>query len=352
MLNASFIDNLGLLNGKMVIAIFFYQYSRYTGNKIYSDYSGELIDEIYEEINTNTPVNFANGLTGIGWGIEYLVKNRFVEADTDEALSEIDTSIYRNSLYRPFLLENEKDVFGYGLYYIARLREHENDNDNLNTLFKKQHLIYLTDDCERILIQKSYLRFNLQFLSIDTINSILWFLLEMHRLKLFPMKVEKLFHSLPEYIESCSKSSEDTPGQSLLLRLIESILPCVIDIGLQKLLKTIFKEKNGKVLGTGTSEDFMVNNFIISTWQQLVYPSYIIKDKIFQNDFGNIFPIIDNEEKWNRRLDNLNKNKMGLTGLAGLGLGMLRALGEGLRVKTVEQTALNSEKLNDKIRIE
>lgn len=89
LLNASFIDNLGLLNGKMGIAIFFYQYARYTGSKIFEDYAGELIDEIYEEINTTTPVDFANGLTGIGWGIEYLVKNRFLEADTDEALAEI-----------------------------------------------------------------------------------------------------------------------------------------------------------------------------------------------------------------------------------------------------------------------
>jgi len=32
LINASFIDNPGLLNGKMGIAIFFYQYSRYTGS--------------------------------------------------------------------------------------------------------------------------------------------------------------------------------------------------------------------------------------------------------------------------------------------------------------------------------
>jgi hypothetical protein len=190
LLNASFIDNPGLLNGKTGIAIFFYNYFRYSGNKIYEDYAGELIDEIYEEINTGTPVNFENGLTGIGWGIEYLVKNKFVQADTDEALVEIDTSIYRNSLYRPFLLDTGNDLFGYGLYYIARLREHGNDDDNLNTLFKKQHLIYLTDDCERILIQKKYLDFNIQSLSIDTINSFSWFLLEMHRWGIFPFKVE------------------------------------------------------------------------------------------------------------------------------------------------------------------
>ena len=42
LLNASFIDNPGLLNGKMGIAIFFYHYSRYTKNKIYEDYAGEL----------------------------------------------------------------------------------------------------------------------------------------------------------------------------------------------------------------------------------------------------------------------------------------------------------------------
>lgn len=98
LLNASFINNLGLLNGKMGIAIFFYQYARYTGSKMFGDYAGELIDEIYEEINTNTPVDFANGLTGIGWGIEYLVKNGFVAADTDEALAEVDNTVYRSSL--------------------------------------------------------------------------------------------------------------------------------------------------------------------------------------------------------------------------------------------------------------
>lgn len=77
-LNASFTDNPGLLNGKMGIAIFFYHYSRYSDNKNYEEYAGELIDEIYSEINTNTPVNLADGLIGIGWGIEYLVQSGFV----------------------------------------------------------------------------------------------------------------------------------------------------------------------------------------------------------------------------------------------------------------------------------
>lgn len=323
LLNTSFIDNLGLLNGKMGIAIFFYQYFRHTGDKIFQDYANELIDEIYEEINTNTPIDFANGLTGIGWGIEYLVKNSFVHADTDEALSEIDNNVYRNSLYRPFLLDNDSDLFSYGLYYVSRLREKGNDDDNLNTLFKKQHLIYLTDEAERILIQKSYLKFNIQSLSSNTIISFLWFLFEMHRLQLFPTKVEMLFHSLPGYIESCLQSTDDKSEKSLLLKLTENIIPCIADKDLQGTFRTILKESDGNHLDIDTTEDSLVDQFIKNTWQQLIYTTYITEQKASQDDPGKIFSIIDSEENWNKRLDSLNKNNLGLKGLAGIGLGLL-----------------------------
>ncbi len=185
----------------MGIAIFFYHYSRYTKNKIYEDYAGELIDEIYEEINTSTPVNFENGVTGIGWGIEYLVKNKFVQADTDEALVEIDNTVYKHRLNNPILINSGDDLFGYGFYHVARILGHKIDDDDLNTLIKKYHLIFLADECERILGQKLYTRFNIETLSIDTVNSFVWFLLEIQKLGIFPVKVEKIFHSVPDYIE-------------------------------------------------------------------------------------------------------------------------------------------------------
>lgn len=121
LLNASFIDNLGLMHGKMGISILFYHLARKYNNKIYEDYAGELIDEIYEEINPKTPVDFENGLAGIGWGIEYLVQNKFIEADTDEVLEEFDKKIYAK------LLENHlkmgkglKGLLGYIAYFFTR----------------------------------------------------------------------------------------------------------------------------------------------------------------------------------------------------------------------------------------
>ena len=329
LLNASFIDNLGLLNGKMGIAIFFYHYARYTQNKIFEDYAGELIDEIYEEINTNTPVNFENGLTGIGWGIEYLVKNKFVQADTDEALKEIDTTIYRNSLYRPFLLESGNDIFGYGLYFLERLTQHGNDDNNLNTLFKKQHLIYLTDDCERILAQKKYLDFKIEELSIDTINSFAWFLLEMERLCIFPFKVRKLFQSLSGYIEPLFQNCSDQPALRQLLILIEHIIPCIADTEVNKLYKAIINKSLSIRLPEEIPDESKVCSFIKETWQSMIYDpyNYDVDDQL--NRFNRIFQIIDAEENWNNRLDNLNKNNLGLTGLAGIGLGLLKTQSSG-----------------------
>jgi len=329
LLNASFIDNLGLLNGKMGIAIFFYHYFRYTQNKIFEDYAGELIDEIYEEINIHTPVSFEDGLTGIGWGIEYLVKNKFVQADTDEALKEIDTTIYRNSLYRPFLLESGNDIFGYGLYFLVRLTQHGTDDNNLNTLFKKQHLIYLTDDCERILAQKKYLDFKIENLGIDAINSFAWFLLEMEHWGIFPFKVRKLFQSLPGYIEPLFQNSTDLPAVRQLLTLLENIIPSLVDTELSRLYKAIISKSITIRRFEEISDESKVCSIIKETWQSLIYDPYNndVDDQL--NRFNRIFQIIDAEENWNNRLDNLNKNNLGLTGLAGIGLGLLKTQSSG-----------------------
>jgi hypothetical protein len=317
----------------MGIAIFFYQYARYTGNKVYEDYAGELIDEIYEEINNNTPVGFANGLMGIGWGIEYLVRNGYLEADTDEALAEIDNAVYRSSLHRPFLLDNGDDLFGYGLYYVTRLKGREDDDDDLKTLFKKQHLIYLTDDCERILVQKQYKNYNIDSLGIDTIISFEWFLVEMHRLGLFPVKVENILRSLPEYVEQGLKTTDDGSAITLLTLLTEKVVPIVNDPGTRNTLKTILGQKADREKEMDVSGEAITSDFIKGTCRQLIYgmrPGFVEQTK---KQAKNVFPVIDDEKNWNNRLDNLKNENIGLTGLAGLGMGLLLSINGSHNIK-------------------
>ncbi|MDR2057981.1 MAG: hypothetical protein LBP83_06835 [Dysgonamonadaceae bacterium] len=92
-LNTSYITNLGLYHGKMGVVLFFYHYSDHIGDSLYNDFAGELLDEIYDELHVNIPLDFENGLCGIGWSIEYLIQRGYIQGNSDEILSDIDTRI-------------------------------------------------------------------------------------------------------------------------------------------------------------------------------------------------------------------------------------------------------------------
>lgn len=146
LLNASFIDNLGLMHGKMGIAIYFFHLARETKSSIYEDYAGELIDEIYEEISIHTPCDFGNGLAGIGWGIEYLVQNGFIDADTDEVLEEFDKRIIHEITYHtPENIGVLKGLAGYVVYFSKRVKECVDKNNdtiaNQDALLKAINLL-------------------------------------------------------------------------------------------------------------------------------------------------------------------------------------------------------------------
>lgn len=146
LLNSSFIDNLGLMHGKMGISIFFFLLARKTNIKIYEDYAGELIDEIYDEITADTPVDFENGLAGIGWGIEYLVQNGFIEADTDEVLEEFDNLIFNELVSSNIQNTDSIDkLIGLGLYFIKRIQNASTQPYNTCNVVNRQTLVHLID---------------------------------------------------------------------------------------------------------------------------------------------------------------------------------------------------------------
>jgi hypothetical protein len=323
LLNGSFINNLGLLNGKMGIAIFFYHYSRYTQKKIYEDYAGELIDEIYKEINVATTVNFSDGLTGIGWGIEYLIRNHFINGDTDEILAELDNTIYKYRLNSPILIENGDEFFGYGFYHIARLKGHTIDDD-LKTLIKKHHLIFLTDECERLLVHKRYLDFNILTLNPGLINSLLWFLIEMYKLGLFPVKVENLLMYLPEYLTFCNYKNV-TPSVNHILQSLSSILcETVTEKRLKVHYKSIAFENDLDFEGITDNSDF-VNDLAKLSVQRIIYHQGV-PDEMKLGLFKRAFEIIDNEDNWSQKLDQVNKFNLGLSGFAGTGFYLLNEI--------------------------
>ena len=74
--------------------------ARYTGKSYFRAYAEELLDEVFDMVHENVPIDFVNGLCGIGWGIEYLLCHSLMDGDADEVLEDIDKKIVeRDPLY-------------------------------------------------------------------------------------------------------------------------------------------------------------------------------------------------------------------------------------------------------------
>ena len=84
---------VGLYEGKMGLVLFFVHYYKHTGLQLYDDTAGELMEELEKETRHETPIGFAKGLSGIGWGIEYMIQKGLVEGDSLTICDEIDKQI-------------------------------------------------------------------------------------------------------------------------------------------------------------------------------------------------------------------------------------------------------------------
>lgn len=142
-LNSSCMKNLGLFNGKMGVVLFFMHYARFSKNDYYHDFASILLDEIFEDISSVISIHFGDGLTGIGWGIEYLVQNELVEGNTLEILEDIDLRLYEYNLERIVDKSLETGIVGIYSYLSYHLYNKKSFNCDYIEYYK-----YFLSKCE------------------------------------------------------------------------------------------------------------------------------------------------------------------------------------------------------------
>ena len=101
LLNGTLIECPGLMHGKMGIATFFFHFVQHSGNELYADYSMDLISEMLNQIHINSPADYEKGIAGIGVGIDYLIRNKFLKAEND-ICEDFDYRMYRAVMYDPW----------------------------------------------------------------------------------------------------------------------------------------------------------------------------------------------------------------------------------------------------------
>lgn len=93
MLKTFFEKEIGISNGKMGILLALVEYNKLYPNKVYEEYIDNLIDNIWENIHQSLPIDFANGLSGIGWGVDFLLYHKIIGGSGTELCKEIDERI-------------------------------------------------------------------------------------------------------------------------------------------------------------------------------------------------------------------------------------------------------------------
>lgn len=121
----------GLLYGKMGIALSLFDYGRHTGCAVFSDLGDELTDGILDDVECKTGFDFATGLPGIAWGIEYLAQQGYVECDTNQVCAEIDKRMEKLCVHRLNDLSLETGLEGLLHYLLARLQGALKQNGNM-----------------------------------------------------------------------------------------------------------------------------------------------------------------------------------------------------------------------------
>jgi len=122
LLNGTLTECPGLVHGKMGIAVFFFHYAQFTGNELFADYAMDLIGEMLNQIHVNSPADYEKGIAGIGVGIDYLIRNKFLDTE-DDICEDFDQRMVRAVMYDPWQdFSQYNGLTGYGRYWITRLR--------------------------------------------------------------------------------------------------------------------------------------------------------------------------------------------------------------------------------------
>ncbi|MBD5425457.1 MAG: hypothetical protein HDR45_04565 [Bacteroides sp.] len=81
-----------------------------------------LIKTIPKYAKTSIGIDFATGLSGIGWGLEYLVQHGLLRGPADDILRETDTFIMTQNIDKKTDFSLETGLLGLWNYIMARIQ--------------------------------------------------------------------------------------------------------------------------------------------------------------------------------------------------------------------------------------
>ncbi|WP_106832102.1 lanthionine synthetase LanC family protein [Parabacteroides pacaensis] len=207
-LNITDFKHNGLFTGKMGYTIYLFYLSRYLNDPTYEQKGEDLIEEICKSIDVSTIINFHDGLAGIAWGVEHLTKQKFVNADTDVVLKEIDDKIFREIASRSTeeLRTLSDALYGIAFYLIERIKHRKNE-DNEYTRFTKDLLILIFNALEERNIKDGYSTLKEEpwifSLAEYRLPIYLYLITELYKLDFYNYKLDRIIEGVIPIVQGC-----------------------------------------------------------------------------------------------------------------------------------------------------
>jgi DNA modification methylase len=246
------IDNVGLFEGRIGLAIFFFAYYRYSDNPEYEMKAFNLIEETFDLINSNCSIDYANGLSGISAGITYLLTEGFIFNNEDDILEDIDMVITNKIIYsKTSDCSIESGLTGWGKYFSQRIMNAKSTNYPA-ILYDK---ITLIDIIDRLFIYKEFIS--------GKENDVISFLYDVYSINIINFKVEQLLSYL---------FSENNTDNNFLLQKAFIVKQYMKESYLNHYHSLFQENKFGLKSGyLGLGMTCLMNHGIISdTWLQLL----------------------------------------------------------------------------------
>ncbi|CAK7038704.1 MAG: hypothetical protein PEPC_01650 [Peptostreptococcus russellii] len=132
-LKSKFIPELGLFTGKIGITITLFELFKKYHNRVFEELGLELIANTFDELTNkySYDISFGYGLSGIGWGIEYLIYHGFFDNSDLDICSDIDNRVYEYDPRRISDFTIETGLEGLIHYIVIRF-------NNIDPLYKKE----------------------------------------------------------------------------------------------------------------------------------------------------------------------------------------------------------------------
>lgn len=121
-LHSNDVFSTGLLGGQLGIALVLAKYAKAKKMKPLVTVSDFLLDQIFDHLNANMPLDFASGLCGIGWSVEFLLQCKYRKGNSLDICEAIDQKMMMSRVAYMDDLSLETGLEGWLHYLLAHLQ--------------------------------------------------------------------------------------------------------------------------------------------------------------------------------------------------------------------------------------